>query len=393
MTLRFLTSGESHGRGFLVTVEGLPSGMPLGRSLLEEELARRRRGFGRGPRMKLERDLLTIWGGVRDGVTTGAPLGISLENSEWDKWRPALDPEGVSPEAAASRASSCPRPGHADLPGALKYGHGDLRNVIERASARLTAAWTLAGTAARILLAEVGVEVGGSVVSIGEECLDPPAGEDEWKYSRSSDLGCPRSGDESRIAGGIRKAAEAGDTLGGTFLLRLKGLPAGVGSYVEWDRRLDGRLAAAIMSIPGIKGVEVGEGFRLAGLPGSRVHDEIFPGRCGPVRMSNRAGGLEGGMTNGEDVILRAAMKPIPTLRRPLRSVDLLTGQEREAHAERSDVCAVPAACVVGEAMAAWVAASALAEQFGGDVMADLAQRVEDYRNRMGRTFHGEPER
>ena len=388
MTLRFLTGGESHGRGLLALVEGLPSGLPLDTGTLSAELARRRRGFGRGARMKIERDALSIWCGVRDGLTTGAPVGLVLENTEWENWKDVLDPGPVNPEAAASKAATCPRPGHADLAGALKYGHRDIRNVLERASARQTAAWTLAGTAARALLAQLGVKVCGAVTSIGTETVAPPENEAEWDCARETDLGIPREEDETRLTESIRAAAEEGDTLGGTFMVRLAGLPPGVGSYAEADRRLDGRFAAALMSIPGIKGVEVGDGFRLARLAGSQAHDEIA--LCGGrlVRFSNRAGGLEGGMTNGQDVLLSAAMKPIPTLRKPLRSVDLDSGEETTAHFERSDTCAVPAACVVGEAMAAWVAAGALMEQISGDTLQETAERLADYRRRVVSFFH-----
>lgn len=382
MSLRFLTSGESHGRGFLVNVEGLPAGLGISSNVLQAELARRRRGFGRGPRMKLEKDLLCIWGGLRDGFTTGSPLGLVLENSEWEQWRTALDPECVDPEAAALRYVTCPRPGHADLSGAIKYGHRDIRNVIERASARLTAPWTLAGTVARLLLAELGVDIRGAVTSIGDVAVKAPVNEEEWERARTSDLGCPRPGDEAGLIEQISMAGDDGDTLGGTFLVSMKGLPPGIGSHVEWDRRLDGRFAAGLMSIPGIKGVEVGEGFRLGEIPGSMAHDEIVLRRGRPVRLSNRAGGLEGGMTNGEEVLLHAVMKPIPTLRKPLRSVDIANGGETAANCERSDVCAVPAACVVGEAMTAWVAACAVSEQFGGDILSELQQRFADYRGR-----------
>ena len=388
MTLRFLTGGESHGRGLLALVEGLPSGLPLDTASLSAELARRRRGFGRGARMKIERDALSIWCGVRDGLTTGAPVGLVLENTEWESWKDALDPGPLNPEAAASKAATCPRPGHADLAGALKYGHRDIRNVLERASARQTAAWTLAGTAARLLLARLGVKVCGAVTSIGTETVSPPENEPEWDRARENDLGVPREEDENRLVQAIRAAAEEGDTLGGTFMVRLAGLPPGVGSYAEADRRLDGRFAASLMGIPGIKGVEVGDGFRLARLAGSKAHDEIALRDGRLVRLSNRSGGLEGGMTNGEDVLLGAAMKPIPTLRKPLRSVDLDSGTETTAHFERSDTCAVPAACVVGEAMAAWVAAGALMEQISGDTLQETAERLADYRRRVVSFFH-----
>jgi len=388
VTLRFLTGGESHGRGLLALVEGLPSGLPLDTGYLSAELARRRRGFGRGARMKIERDTLSIWCGVRDGLTTGAPVGLVLENTEWESWKDVLDPGSVNPDAAAAKAATCPRPGHADLAGALKYGHRDIRNVLERASARQTAAWTLAGTAARALLSQLGVKVCGAVTSIGTETVSPPENEAEWDRARENDLGIPREEDEDRLVQAIRAAAEDGDTLGGTFTVRLAGLPPGVGSYAEADRRLDGRFAAALMGIPGIKGVEVGDGFRLARLAGSQAHDEIALSGGRLVRLSNRAGGLEGGMTNGQDVLLSAAMKPIPTLRKPLRSVDLDSGTETTAHFERSDTCAVPAACVVGEAMAAWVAAGALMEQVSGDTLQETAERLADYRRRVVSFFH-----
>jgi len=392
MPLRFLTSGESHGRGFLINVEGLPAGLGISSHVLLDELARRRRGFGRGPRMRLEKDLLCIWGGLRGGFTTGSPLGLVLENSEWEQWRAALDPESVVLEAAAFRSVTCPRPGHADLAGAIKYGHRDIRNVIERASARLTAAWTLAGTVARLLLAELGVDIRGAVTSIGGVPVMTPVNEAEWERARISDLGCPRPGDEAKLIEHINMASDEGDTLGGTFLISLKGLPPGIGSHVEWDRRLDGRFAAGLMGIPGIKGVEVGDGFRLGGIPGSMVHDEILLRRGQAVRLSNRAGGLEGGMTNGEEVLLHAVMKPIPTLRKPLGSVDIATGRETTANCERGDVCAVPAACIVGEAMTAWVAACAVSEQFGGDILSELQQRFADYRRRVKGFIPHDPE-
>ncbi|MDD4364711.1 MAG: chorismate synthase [Synergistales bacterium] len=387
MTLRFLTSGESHGRGYLIVVEGLPAGLSLPRERFVSELARRRRGFGRGPRMALERDELTFWGGLRDGLTTGVPLGLSLDNSEWESWRPVLDPESVDAEAAAAKAAHCPRPGHADLPGLIKYGHGDCRDVLERASARATAAWTVVGVVGRLLLETVGVTVRGAVETIGGVACTLPADDEGWSRAASADLGCARAEDEPSLIGRITAAGETGETLGGTFVVSVTGMPPGVGSYAELDRRLDGRFAGALAAIPGIKGVEVGLGFRLAGVCGSEAHDEIIADGCGTRRRTNRAGGLEGGMTNGEEILLRAAMKPIPTLRRPLASVDLRNGKARSAHVERGDVCAVPAAVVVAEALAAWTAAAALAEQFGGDTVAELVERLEAFRRR-GEIFH-----
>jgi chorismate synthase len=380
--LRFLTSGESHGQGFLIIVEGLPAGLEVRLDRVKEELARRRRGFGRGERMKIERDLLEIWGGVRDGLTTGAPVGFTLKNSEWELWRSVLDPQRVEKEAAESKKITRPRPGHADLSGAIKYGHRDMRNVLERASARATVAWTVAGTLGRLLLESLGVEVRGAVTSIGGVYVAPPQSELEWAFARSSSMGSPRQEDEELLEKVVRSAMEKGDSVGGTFVVSAVGLPPGIGSYAEWDRRLDGRLAAALMAIPAIKGVEVGDGFLSADRLGSEVHDEILLRDGELARATNRAGGLEGGMTNGEEVIVGAAMKPIPTIKNPLRTVDIETGIATTAHAERSDTCAVPAACVVGEAMVAWTLAVAVLEQFGGDTAEELKSRFALYREK-----------
>jgi len=380
--LRFLTSGESHGQGFLIVVEGLPAGFEVRLDRVKEELARRRRGFGRGERMKIERDLLEIWGGVRDGLTTGAPVGFTLKNSEWELWRSVLDPQRVEKEAAESKKITRPRPGHADLSGAIKYGHRDMRNVLERASARATVAWTVAGTLGRLLLESLGVEVRGAVTSIGGVYVAPPQSELEWAFARSSSMGSPRQEDEELLEKVVRSAMEKGDSVGGTFVVSAVGLPPGIGSYAEWDRRLDGRLAAALMAIPAIKGVEVGDGFLSADRLGSEVHDEILLRDGELARATNRAGGLEGGMTNGEEVVVRVAMKPIPTIKNPLRTVDIETGIATTAHAERSDTCAVPAACVVGEAMVAWTLAVAVLEQFGGDTAEELKSRFALYREK-----------
>lgn len=389
MTLRFLSSGESHGRGLMLILEGLPSHLEIKEERIVHELSRRRRGYGRGPRMKLEKDRLTAWSGLRNGKTMGSPLSFSLENTEWDKWKAILDPWNVDEDAALAKQVIRPRPGHADLSGAVKYGHKDIRNILERASARSTAAWTVAGTVARLLLEELGVAVRSSVTSIGEVEVSPPAGKSEWDQAADSDLGCPRSEDERKLTERIRQCGKEGDTLGGTFLLSACGLPPGIGSHAEWDRRLDGRLAGAIMSIPAIKGVETGKGFELARMQGSDAHDEILPSGKGWERSTNNAGGLEGGMTNGEELLLSAAMKPIPTLKKPLMSIDITSGKEMEAAFERSDVCALPAACIVGEAMLSWVLAQAIMEQFGGDTLEDLKERWGSYRKRVGCFIHG----
>lgn len=388
-TLRFLTSGESHGPGYLIIVEGLPAGLAVRLDRIKEELARRRRGFGRGERMRIERDILEIWGGVRGGLTTGAPVGFTLENSEWELWKSALDPQEVDIRAAESKKVTRPRPGHADLSGAIKYGHRDMRNVLERASARDTAAWTVAGTLGRLLLELLGVEVRGAVTSIGGVCVAPPQSELEWAFARNSSMGSPRSEDEELLERAVKLAMERGDSIGGTFVVSAVGLPPGIGSYVEWDRRLDGRLSAALAAIPAIKGVEVGDGFLLADRLGSEMHDEILLRGQELARATNRAGGLEGGMTNGEEVFLRAAMKPIPTIKKPLRTIDIETGLAAKAHAERSDTCAVPAACVVGEAMVAWTLAVAILEQFGGDTVDELKGAFVLYREKARRFLDG----
>ncbi|MBN1333666.1 MAG: chorismate synthase [Synergistales bacterium] len=386
--IRFLTSGESHGQGLQVILEGFPSGMQVDPVFLEQELARRRRGYGRGPRMQIEKDRLFILGGVRNGISTGSPIGIILENTEWNLWKAALDPRNADPHVMNEKKVTCPRPGHADLPGAFKFHHGDIRDVLERASARSTAALTLAGTVARMLLLALGVSVRGAVTSIGTESILPPSDENGWEHAMSSSLGLPKEEDEKKVIAEISSASMEGETLGGTFLLSATGLPPGIGSYTQWDRRLDGRLAGAMMSIPGIKGVEIGEGFSLAGVKGSSALDEILPSGDTWSRSTNRAGGIEGGMTNGEEILVKVAMKPIPTLRKALRSVDLSTGHGVKAAYERSDVCAVPAACVVGEAMMSWVLAGGVMERFGGDHLSEVMQRFEECCRRRENFFH-----
>ncbi|AER67604.1 chorismate synthase (plasmid) [Thermovirga lienii DSM 17291] len=384
--LRFLTSGESHGRGLITVVEGLPAGLSVPIERLEKELERRRRGYGRGARMKIEKDHLTIWGGIWNGKTTGAPCGLTIENSEWEEWRSSMDPQSCDPKAVKEKSVYCPRPGHADLPGGLKYGHENMRPVLERASARATAAWTVAGTLARLLIESLGIEVRSAVTSVGGVTVKVPSEEEEWHVASNSPLGCVFQTDEERLKERIREAMSEGDSLGGAFVVSVKGLPPGVGSYVEWDRRLDGRIAQAMMAIPGIKGVEVGEGGRLADLPGSQVHDGIFMDEKGRIkRETNRAGGIEGGMTNGEEVLVRAFMKPIPTLTRPLPSIRLDLMEASFAHRERSDVCAVPAARIVAEAMLSWVIAEAIMEQFGGDILEEVQERFSSYVSRVGR--------
>ncbi|HTM34893.1 MAG TPA: chorismate synthase [Vicinamibacterales bacterium] len=387
--LRFLTAGESHGQGLVIIVEGLPSGLRVDVDAMTSDLRQRQGGYGRGRRMAIESDRAEILGGVRRGRTTGAPVAILIRNRDWTNWQATMHVEPEAPEGStgAKRAAVIrPRPGHADLAGALKYELDDIRDVLERASARETAARVAAGALARQLLAAVGVEVASHVLRIGEAGLTdtaPVAFERVRAIPAESQLRCVDPAAEAAMIAVIDAAKAAGDTVGGAFEVVAHGVPAGLGSHVHWDRKLDGRLAQAVMSIHAIKAVAIGEGVEGAHRPGSRVHDEIVmqaqpDGSARLVRPTNRAGGLEGGVTTGEDVRVTGYMKPISTLMKPLRSVDLTSLEEAPAAIERSDVCAVPAAAVVGEAMVAWVLAGALVERFGGDSVRQLRAHVED---------------
>ncbi len=383
--LRFLTAGESHGQMLVVIIEGLPADLPLLAADVDRDLARRQLGYGRGGRMRIEQDRAQIVAGVRHGRTLGSPLALLVPNRDWENWRERM---AVEPGDAVDPVTRV-RPGHADLAGALKYGQRDVRNILERASARETAARVAAGAVARRLLAEVGVLVRSCTVAIGgREVGRLPQSAEEWQQVEQSPLRCAEAEAERLLMAEIDKARAAGDTLGGVFAVEATGVPIGLGSHVHWDRRLDGRLAQALMSIPSVKGVEIGAGFAAAALPGSRVHD-VFAGQGQRpwARATNRAGGLEGGITNGEPIVLRAACKPIPTLGNPLPSRDLLTGEPVLAHHERSDVCVVPAAGVVGEAMVCLVLADALLEKFGGDNLADLKRSLAEYQERCQPTF------
>jgi len=401
--LRFLTAGESHGRTLVVIVDGLPAGLPVDAGALTRDLRRRQRGYGRGRRMAIESDEAVLAGGVRHGRTTGAPVAVTIDNRDWVNWAFTMHPDEDPPADAggAHRAPvTRPRPGHADLAGAIKYGHADLRDVLERASARETAARVAAGALARQLLAELAVDVGSHVIAIGPERSDAREAsfDDIAALSDDSPTRCVDEAAAVRMIAAIDAARDAGDTLGGVFEVAARGVPAGLGSYAQWDRRLDGRLAQALMSIPAIKAVGIGIGAEAARLRGSQVHDEILPpagGGHGPgaavpvTRPTNRAGGLEGGVTNGEELRVSASMKPIATLMAPLRSVDLADGTAAAAAIERSDVCAVPAASVVGEAMVALVLADALLERFGGDTVGELRRRCADWRRQAGERFAG----
>ena len=378
--LRFLTAGESHGQALVVTIDGMPAGLDVDLEALNAQLRRRQGGYGRGRRMAIESDHVEILAGVRHGITTGAPIAFVIRNRDWVNWQQTMYVESEMPEGAAGvrRAEvTRPRPGHADLAGAIKYGHDDIRNVLERASARETAARVAAGSLARQLLGRFGIRLASHVSAIGDVML--PEGRavafsEAMAIPDEAPLRCVDADIQQRMMAAIDKARDAGDTLGGVFEIIASGIPVGLGSYVQWDRKLDGRLGQAIMCIHAIKAVGIGIGPEVALRPGSRVHDEILPPRENgfPVRPTNNAGGLEGGVTNGEDVRVVAFMKPISTLMKPLRSVDLATMAESPAAIERSDVCAVPAAAVVGEAMVAFVLADAFLEKFGGDSIEEI---------------------
>ena len=380
-TLRFLTAGESHGPSLTAILEGIPAGLSLKLENINRDLARRQKGYGRGGRMKIETDTVRILSGVRFGETFGAPITLSVENRDWQNWQERMAAFG---EVHGEKVTAA-RPGHADLTGVRKYAREDIRDILERASARETAMRVAVGAVCRQLLAAVGVTVASHVTEIGGVTVDRTAIRDEdVGVTNSSDLNCCDPEAETRIKACIDKAKAAGDTLGGIFEIIVRGLPVGLGSHTQWDRRLDGRLAGAVMSIQAIKGVEIGAGFACAHVPGSQVHDELFMGENGcPCRKMNRAGGLEGGMTNGETLVVRAVMKPIPTLMAPLRTVDIAAGEEVSASKERSDTCAVPAASVVGEAMVSFILADAICTQFHADAMTDLTASLAAYRARL----------
>lgn len=373
--IRFTTAGESHGKALVAILEGMPAGLPLVSADVDRELTRRMQGYGRGARMKIESDQVEFLAGVRAGETLGSPIAMLIPNRDWENWADIMAPE---PGGERRRQVQRPRPGHADLAGALKYDRHDARDILERASARETAARVAAGAVARRLLAEFGVEIGSHVVAIGPveatppEALPAPLND----AADGSPVRCLDATAEAAMIAAIDAAKKAGDTLGGVIEVVARGVPAGLGSHVSWDRKLDGRLAGALMSIHAIKGVEIGLGFTAAQTPGSGVHDAIGQGF---TRATNRAGGTEGGITNGEPVVCRVAMKPIATLMRPLETVRLDTGAPAQAQSERSDVTAVPAAGVIAEAMVALVLADAWMEKFGGDSLAELRRNVEGY--------------
>ena len=379
--LRFITGGESHGAALTAILDGMPAGLRVAREVIDAQLARRQQGYGRGDRMKIETDRVAVLSGLRFGETLGSPITLQVVNHDFANWTERMDPFGTPTGARVTAV----RPGHADLTGVLKYDRADARDILERSSARETTMRVAVGAVCRQLLTALGVTITSHVTEIGGVAVDRAAIRDEdIGVTNSSDLNCCDPAAETRIKARIDAAKAAGDTLGGIFEIVVRGLPVGLGSHTQWDRRLDGKLAGALMSIQAIKGVEIGAGFGCAHVPGSEIHDEIFMGADGlPYRRTNRAGGLEGGMTNGETLVVRAAMKPIPTLMTPLQTVDLATGAAVSASKERSDACAVPAASVVGEAMVAFVLADAICTQFHAGSMTDLTASLAAYRERL----------
>lgn len=377
--LRYLTAGESHGPALTAIIEGMPSNLPVTLEDVNRQLWRRQQGYGRGGRMKIESDKIDVMSGIRFGKTMGTPIALLIHNKDWRNWSEKMAVEGDAPDSVVEITK--PRPGHADLAGALKYNQQDVRNVLERASARNTATMVACGTVARQLLRQFGMEVYSHVVELGPVKVDRLEGTipEIAERAERSEVRVADPDAEKRIIDAITEAKAAGDTLGGIFEIIVTGVPVGLGSYSMPDRKLDGRLAQALMSIQAIKGVEIGIGFEAARQPGSRVHDEIQYNQNTYHRPSNNAGGLEGGVTNGQPVIVRAAMKPIPTLYKPLESVDMRTKEPYRATIERSDVCAVPAAAVVGEAMVAWTLAQAFLEKFGGDSVEEIQTNFEAY--------------
>jgi chorismate synthase len=405
MHLRFTTAGESHGKALVVVVEGLPAGLPVSGAWVDRDLARRMQGYGRGARMKIERDRVEWLSGIRAGETLGSPVAMLIPNRDWANWEDVMAHEASEPGEVRRRRVTRPRPGHADLAGVLKYDRVDARDILERASARETTARVAAGALAKRLLDEFEVEIGSHVVSLGGVRASLP---DELPIplNQAADASEIRMLDrsvEAEVIQRIDQAKQAGDTLGGEVEVVARGVVVGLGSHVSWDRKLDGRLAGMLMSIPAVKGVEIGMGFEAARRPGSQVHDPIEPGatpvaahggapsagdpRGGFRRATNNAGGLEGGITTGEPVVIRLAMKPISTLMAPLRTVELTTGDPANAQSERSDVTAVPAVGVIAEAMVALALADAMLEKFGGDSLAEMRRNHAGYLAALGQRW------
>ena len=384
--LRWLTAGESHGPALVAMLEGVPAGVSVTSAEIGHELARRRLGYGRGARMAFEQDVVEIIGGIRHGLTLGSPVAVRVANSEWPKWETVMAADPVDPDLLAAQARNAPltrpRPGHADLAGMQKYGHTDARPILERASARETAARVAIGTVAKALVKQaVGIDIVSHVVELGSVAAKPgllPRPEDAERID-ADPLRCLDPDASARMVEEVDAAKKDADTLGGIVEVLAYGVPPGLGSHVQWDRKLDARLAAALCSIQAIKGVEIGDAFTQARSRGSQAHDEIIPTASGVRRVTDRAGGLEGGITTGEPLRVRAAMKPISSLNRALSTVDVLTGEAATAINQRSDVCAVPAAAIVAEAMVALVLAEAVLEKFGGDSVAEIRRNLDGY--------------
>jgi chorismate synthase len=375
---RFLTAGESHGKGLVVVIEGIVAGLAISEDYIAQELKRRQLGYGRSVRMEIEQDKAEIVSGVRHGLTIGSPISLLIWNRVWKDWQEIMS---IAPVYRKIQPLTSPRPGHADLAGVIKYGTEDIRPILERASARETAARVAVGAVARRFLEEFGITVYSHTTSIGKHHAKQRKSID-WQQVDKSPVRCADAAAEKAIMAAIDGAKAEGDTLGGTFELIANGVPAGLGSHVQWDRRLDGQIAQSIMSINAVKGVEIGAGFLIASIKGSQAQDtiEISPKRTAMPwqRPTNQAGGIEGGISNGQPIVIRAAVKPIATLSKPLPSVDLRTGEEAEAHYERSDICVVPAAGVIGEAMLAIALTKAMLEKFGGD---HLKETLANYKN------------
>ena len=382
--LRFMTAGESHGQALVAILEGIPAGVDITEDYIQRDLHRRQGGYGRSRRQQLEVDHASLVGGVRHGKTLGSPVAMVIANRVWEDWQEVMK---VGPYEGDPKKVTRLRPGHADLAGTMKYDFDDVRNILERASARETAARVAVGAVCRRFLEEFGVAVHSHTTSIGDVAAEV-AGEPDWNAVEASEVRCADAAAGERMVQAIDSAKEAGDTLGGTFEMWATGVPIGLGSHIQWDRKLDGQLAQAVMSIQATKGVDIGGGFAVAAGLGSLAHDVIMPpdkwNGTPWRRETNRAGGLEGGMTNGEPVVVRGALKPISTLSKPLPSVDLHTGEEIQAHYERSDICTVPAAGVVGEAMVAIVLARAMLEKFGGDSLSETRRNYDAYQATIG---------
>ncbi|HYR30960.1 MAG TPA: chorismate synthase [Gemmatimonadales bacterium] len=378
MPFRFTTAGESHGRGLVGVLEGMPAGLPVSAEGVNAELKRRMGGYGRGARMKIEADQIEWLAGVRNGETLGSPIAMLIWNRDWEHWQDVMAAEADAPGAERRRQVTRPRPGHADLAGSIKYDRADARDILERASARETAARVACGAVCKLLLGHFGIEIGSHVAELGGVVARTPSPVPQPLNTATdaSPVRCLDPAAEKEMIARIDAAKAAGDTLGGVVEVLALGVPVGLGSHVSWDTKLDGRIAQALMSIPAVKGVELGLGFEAARRKGSEVHDEILPGFA---RATNRAGGTEGGMTTGEVLVARVAMKPISTLMSPLKTVDLKTGAPAQAQSERSDVTAVPAMGVIAEGMLALVLAQAMLEKFGGDALSEMKRNYEGY--------------